>query len=255
MAKQTSGGGAGVVVMLVFLVWLASMIPKEIWILLAVLAGVAVVVGIVMVTRETIEQCRADELEQQRKRDLAEAEAARQRRIVAVGEKNAERIEATERAVARIAGSEAARDGWLGEIDFTADTASITDNLTQAYALRAVVGELSSLPRRTADDNTILADAQRVVAKLETAASERMELIGKCATEAAGIDKSLRQEREDAKTAEQRAALHARLGAMLYGIAATPDLGVRSSGVDPVLARVAAFREITALIQLARAKD
>ena len=53
-------------------------------------------------------------------------------------------------------------------------------------------------------------------------------------------DESLRTEREDARTAEQRAELHAKLSSMLYGIEAAPRNrnglgGGRGDGAGPGL--------------------
>ena len=99
---------------------------------------------------------------------------------------------------------------------------------------------------------SIRGEAKTTVANLECAAIERAELIEKCATEAHLIDESLRNERKDARTAEQRAELHAKLSAMLYGIEATPDTTPTDSAVDAVMARVQAYREIKNQIQQAR---
>jgi hypothetical protein len=111
---------------------------------------------------------------------------------------------------------------------------------------------LSALDKPSLDDRRILAEAKTTVASLELAAIERVELIGKCATEARLIDKSLRDERKDARTAEQRAELHAKLSGMLYGIEATPDTTPTDSAADAVMARVQAYREIKSQIQQAR---
>ena len=72
------------------------------------------------------------------------------------------------------------------------------------------------------------------------------------ALEPGHIDESLHAEREDVLVAEQRAELHAKLSAMLYGIAATPAAVAPDSAVDAVMARVQAYREIKNQIQLAR---
>jgi hypothetical protein len=62
----------------------------------------------------------------------------------------------------------------------------------------------------TADDRKIRAEAKTAAANLECAAIERVELIGKCATEARLVDESLSNERKDTRTAEKRAELHAK---------------------------------------------
>jgi hypothetical protein len=56
-------------------------------------------------------------------------------------------------------GSEAARTGWLGDVDFTADLQGIMDNFRQAHVLRKVAYALSMLESPGADDRRILADA------------------------------------------------------------------------------------------------
>jgi hypothetical protein len=118
--------------------------------------------------------------------------------------------------------------------------------------LRGVTSKLSALDNPSAEDRKILAEAKATIANLERAAIERVQLIGRCAAEAQLIDKSLRTEREDARVAEQRAELHAKLSAMLYGIEATPDTAATDSTVDAVMARVQAYREIKQQIQQAR---
>ena len=155
-------------------------------------------------------------------------------------------------AVRQVGASEAARTGWLGDVDFTADIQQITDNFQKAHALRKVADELSALDKPSPDDRRILAEAETTVANLELAAVERVELIGKCATEARLIDKSLSDERKDARTAEQRAELHAKLSGLLYGIEAAPDTTPTDSAADAVMARVQAYREIKSQIQQAR---
>ena len=152
----------------------------------------------------------------------------------------------------RVVESEAARAGWLGDVDFTADIQGLIANFRKVHALREVAGELSALDKPSVDDRRILAEAKSTAADLERAAIERVELIGKCATEAKLIDESLRSEREEARTAEQRAALHAKLSAMLYGIEATPDTGSTDSAADAMIARVQAYREIKNQIQRSR---
>ncbi|CQD07972.1 hypothetical protein BN970_01536 [Mycolicibacterium conceptionense] len=115
-----------------------------------------------------------------------------------------------------------------------------------------MIGKLSALDKPSAEDRAILAEAKTTAANLERAAIERVELVGKCAKEAQLIDVSLRTEREDARLAEQRAELHAKLSAMLYGIEATPAATQQDSAVDAVMARVQAYREIKNQIQQAR---
>ena len=175
-----------------------------------------------------------------------------QRLVAELGAKNAAVVESTEAAVQRVIGSDAARAGWLGDVDFTADIAGITDSFRKAHELRNVAQQLATLDKPSADDLKILADARRTADDLVATATTRSELIQKCAREAKLVDESLRKEREDAKTAEQRAELHAKLSSMLYGIEATPSAPPANSAADSVMARVQAYREIKNQVQLAR---
>ena len=178
----------------------------------------------------------------------------KQRRIATLGKDNAALVESALSAVKMVAASEAAREGWLSDVDFSADIQQITDIFEKAHALRELIRTLSALDKPSAEDHRILSEAKTTAANLECAAIERVELIDKCATEAQLIDKSFQTEREDARVDEQRAELHAKLSAMLYGIEATPDTTPTDSAVDAVMARVQAYREIKNQIQQARGK-
>lgn len=221
-----------------------AMIPKQVWIFLGVTIGVSILVWLIYKAVTAYEAHKEEAAKQARIREAAEAKRARQLFIESVGEKNAGLVDAARSAVTQVAASEAARAGWLGDIAFTTDIAAITDKFQKAHALRQVAKDLSALDKPSVDDRKILAEANTTIATLESAAIERVELIQRCAYEARSIDESLRTERADAKTAEQRAQLHAKLSAMLYGIEATPDFAPADSAADAVMARVQAYQEI-----------
>ena len=232
------GGG------IIFIIVLIAMIPKEVWIALGIGIGISILLWLIYKAQIAHEERQAEAAKQARIREAAEAKRARQMFIESLGQKNAGLVDAARAAVKQVAASEAARAGWLGDIDFTTDIAAITDKFQKAHALRQVAKDLSALDKPSADDRTILAEANTTIATLESAAIERVELIQRCAFEARSIDESLRAERADAKTAEQRAQLHAKLSAMLYGIEATPDYAPADSAADAVMARVQAYQEI-----------
>ncbi|TDK84627.1 hypothetical protein [Mycolicibacterium mucogenicum] len=262
-SKRSSDGSNALGGFIFFVILLVVMIPKPVWIALGVIAAVGVVIWVVYALVAAADKRRIEAEEQARVEQAARAAAAKrqreeqvrkeeQHRVNTLGKQNAALVESALSAVKRIAASEAARAGWLGEVDFSVDIKGITDNFTKAYALRKVANKLSALDKPTREDRNILAEAKSTIASLETAATERVELIGKCAMEAQRIDTSLRTEREDARVAEQRAELHAKLSAMLYGIEATQDVGPTDSAVDAVMARVQAYREIKNQILVAR---
>jgi hypothetical protein len=257
----TGVGGAFFVIVV-----LIAMVPKPVWIGLGVIAAIAAVVGLFYWAATAYETAKAAAAERARAEQEAKAAAdkrqreerartAKQQRVEVLGPKNAALVESAGASVRQVVGSEAARAGWLGDVDFTADIKGIAENFRKAHALRKVADELSALDNPSADDRRILGEAETTATKLERAGVERVRLIGQCATEAKFIDESLRNERKEARTAEQRAELHSKLSAMLYGIEATPEDRSTDSAADAVMARVQAYREIKNQIQLAREEE
>lgn len=262
MSKGSSGGSGRAGVLFVVVVLIAA-VPKEVWIALGALAVFMLVCWIASAAIKAAEQRCAEAEERarvERARQAADARREReewdrrekQARIDLLGQQNAVLMESAPPAVKQVAGTEAARAGWLGDVDFSTDIAGIADGFAKAHALNAVTGKLSALDKPSADDRKLLAEARTTIANLERAATERVELIAQCAVEARHIDASLRAEREDARVAEQRAELHGKLSAMLYGIEAAPDSTPTDSAVDAVMARVQAYREIKSQIERAR---
>ncbi|MCG5433125.1 hypothetical protein LV457_12645 [Mycobacterium sp. MYCO198283] len=253
MSRGSDGGaGKGLAFLVVVVIGLLTMIPKPVWIALGVIAAIVGVVSLAVWAVNAHHERRIAAAERARVEQAAQALALKQDRIRTLGADNAALVEQAEAAVRQVAASEAARAGWLGDVDFTEDIHAVVDNLRRAHALRNVAAELSALDTPNSDDRRLLAEANTTAAHLEGAAFERVELIGRCAREAALIDESLRTERRNAETAEQRAELHAKLSAMLYGIEATPDTLQRSSAIDAVMSRVQAYREIKQQIYRAR---
>jgi hypothetical protein len=266
MSRRSSGASNGVGGLVFGIFVLIALVPKPVWIALGIVLVITAVVWGTVKAADAINRSRAEAAERERVHQAAEAAAAkrereqrarqeRQRRIDTLGKQNASLVESALSAVQRVAKSEAARAGWLGDVDFQVDISRITDGFAKAHALRAVTQRLSALDKPGADDRKILAEARVTTANLERAAIERVELITKCANEAQLIDKSLQMEREDARVAEQRAELHGKLSAMLYGIEAAPDFTPTDSAVEAVMARVQAYREIKSEIVRVRAAD
>ncbi|GFG54238.1 hypothetical protein CQY20_20545 [Mycolicibacterium agri] len=265
MSRQSSDDGIAKAIggLIFFVIVLISVIPKEIWIAIGVAVGGALLIWFTAWAINAYSKHRAEVEARLAAEEKARAAAAKrereekarrekQQRIATLGRENADLVESALAAVQQVRASEAARTGWLGDVDFTADIQEITAKFQKAHALRKLIRELSALDKPSPDDRKILAEARTTASSLELAAIERVELIGKCATEARLIDQSLREERRDAQTAEQRAELHAKLSAMLYGIEATPDTTPRDLAADVVMARVQAYRDIKDRIQQAR---
>jgi hypothetical protein len=225
---------------------------------------VVIVVGVLLfalgkVSWEAIQHYRnefnrnAEEKREAQEAAAREERSKRKQRLVAeLGSKNAALVESAKTAAKRVTDSEAARAGWLGDVDFTVDIAEITDIFRKTHELNAVAEQLSTLAKPNANDRKLLADARRTAADLAAKASSRIKLVQQCAAEAEMVDDSLSQERDDARTAEQRAELHAKLSSMLYGIEATPSMDSGSPAADSVIARVQGYREVKNQIRLVR---
>jgi hypothetical protein len=172
------------------------------------------------------------------------AHRERERLRVQLAARNADSVESALEAVRELSASEAARSGWLGDIDFTEDIAIIREKFQQAQALRETADTLSLLDRPNADDRRLLEEANDAIADLEAAAAGRVDLIKQCAASARGIDVSLNDERRDADTEAKRAELQATLSAMLFGVEALHKRNTADTAGDAVMARVRAYLEV-----------
>lgn len=254
--------GAGIIGVIVAI----AMLPKVVWIIAGAIIAAGLLTWLCVIVANAVDAQYVDAKKRTAAKQSTTADAAKRareekarrekrQRIKTLGEKNAAQLEAAQAAVQRVARSEAARSGWLGDIDFSADIHSITEGFGKAFALRKVADELATLDDPNDDDRRLLAEAQVTMDTLQGRAAERVALIRQCATEAGLIDESLRKEREDARTAEQRARLHGKLSALLYGIEAAPDIAVAESGADRVMSRVGAYQQIKKQILLARDRE
>ncbi|BBX06746.1 hypothetical protein MAIC_15490 [Mycolicibacterium aichiense] len=214
---------------------------EAIW--LIILASI-VIVPRVQSAREQAEKARAEE----EARRLA---ALKEQRKVDFGLAGAQRYEEAAVSVARIARSEAARTGWLGDdpaaYDFRADLKAIADNLRKAEKIRSVTADASSIRTFTESDKQMLRDAKAAVAKLEGSVERSILLIFECAKEAASIDLALREGRENVEMAARRDDLRNRLGSILYGAEGVPTEAT-SEAADVVTSRVAAFHDLKAAL-------
>lgn len=190
-------------------------------------------------------------LKEKQKKDAARRlELLTQQRKREFGAAGARLYEQADASVSMIAASEAARTGWLGDpadFDFRADLEAIAANLRRAEKIRTVTADASSIRDFSPTDKQMLQDAKAEIAKLESSVKQRVELIGKCAQQAADIDRALRVERESVVMAKRREELRGRLGPILYESQPMPS-DSPSESADVVTARAAAFHELKALI-------
>lgn len=177
-------------------------------------------------------------------------EFAKRQQELEFGSEGARLFEKAEASVARIAASEAARTGWLGDpadLDFLADLAAMADNLRQAEKIRTVTADASSIQDFTESDKQMLHDAQLAITKLEDSVKQRVKLIGACAQQAEDIDRALREDRDSVEMARRREDLRDRLGPILYSPEKMPK-ETPSESADVVTARATAFHDLKALI-------
>lgn len=93
----------------------------------------------------------------------------------------------------------------------------------------------------------MLRDAERAVKQLRGDVKLRVQILNDCARQARQVDRTLADEREQARRAELRDEVRHRLCAELYGVKATPSDHV-SDAADAVTAHVAGFRELKGII-------
>ena len=188
--------------------------------------------------------------EKQKKDEARRLEFLKQQRKREFGSAGTRLYEQADASVSQIAGSEAARTGWLGDpadFDFRADLEAIAANLRRAEKIRAATADASSIRDFSQADKQMLHDANVEIAKLENSVKQRVDLICKCEQQAADIDRALREERESDVMAKRREDLRGRLGPILYGSQKMP-IDSPSESADVVTARAAAFHELKALI-------
>ena len=228
-----------------------AVVPKEVWVGLGILVVVGLMLGLFVWTNGELGKARAATVQREAPAFTlwGKGEKDRQRRRELIGPRYAERFNVALKAVEQISKTEAARDGWLGEIDFSADLRCTFDDLQRAIALRRTAKKLSDLAEPSESDLKILKDAKAAASRIDRIAFNRIDLIKKCAREARRIDESLEKERESARTAEQRAQLNGQLYGMLYGIEKAPNVPPADSGAERVMSWVAAYREIENLLR------
>lgn len=90
-------------------------------------------------------------------------------------------------------------------------------------------------------------DAERAVKQLRGDVTRRVQILNDCARQAGQVDRTLADEREQARRAGLCDEVRHRLSAELYGVEATPSDPV-SDAADAVTARVAGFREMKGVI-------
>ena len=243
MAKQSDSSNVGCFATVAVLIVLGLVI--RFWPIIVGALVIALVIWAITAGTKSAKATRARRREE-------EASAAKQQRIDTLGPRAIARIDGAVAAAEQVARSEAAQAGWLGDVDFAADLAGITDSFAQAYALRGTAARLAALPRPNDDDRRLLADAQRAAETLEAGANRRVDLITKCAAEADLVDQSLRQDREDALNDAERARLHSELHGLVYGVEASMPSPTGDSAADRVIARVAGYHEVKAQVDAAR---
>lgn len=213
------------------------------------LAGLVAVPGLMWLDKKKQQDEARRQQDEARRRELL-----KQQRIRDLGSAGARLYEQADASVSAIGASEAARTGWLGDpadFDFRADLEAIAANLRRAQKIRTVTADASSIRDFSSADKQMLNDAKAEVAKLESSVKQRVELIGKCAQQAADIDGALREERESVVMARRREELRGRLGPILYESQSIPA-DSPSESADVVTARAAAFRELKALVDRTR---
>ncbi len=254
-AQHATLAGLGAAASIAMVV-LASVAPAVSWTPIPLwLAAVAVVRNSCPLT-ETPEQRRAREeverkqTEQDQRRALARKAVAERKRLDSYTRGGLALLERAHGAVADVRATEAARDGWLGgdeDLDFSTELAHVSEALLQARRIEKVVERTKKIPDPSPEDTALLRDADKTVKTLRAEAKARVRNLDDCLTQAREIDRLLAEERERAKTDEQRAAARRQLAAELFVAEVRPS--ARQSDVaDAIAARARAFKELRHIV-------
>jgi hypothetical protein len=172
----------------------------------------------------------------------------RRQRLESFGEHGVELMDRADAAVGRITTSEAATEGWLGDLDFSPDIAMIADTLEKITALRATASELAAITTSTPDDMRQLRESRSAVARFEQSVAARVQALENCAAQTKRIDQMLQRQRDEVRITQQRDEVRGRLDALLRDDDAAPP----SEATDAVTARISAFHELTDVLDAQR---
>jgi hypothetical protein len=182
----------------------------------------------------------------ERRRHVEHLERQQRERTDRLGKDGVQTLNRINLAVKRIGETEAARDGWLGDISdtsFSLDLLQTEDQLNQITAFRNKIREAKQMGNLSPADLRLTKEASAAVKALELSVRERVTRVEECARRAQEIDHALRLQRQRAEDAEQRDAIRQQLAALLAGVElATAD--PPSHSIDAVIARVEAFHEL-----------
>lgn len=189
----------------------------------------------------------------------AELEAARIDNRLITGEdlngctaKYSEKILLARQLVYSVMTSEASRDGWIGDVDFSHDLYTIASVAIKASTTQHLLDEMDSLPDRTVEDNMAVEEGKELLGRLDVEIAERISLLQKAADGAHSIDDALDLRRTNAMIAERREELRIKLTSASQP--GTPAVEPPGRTTDLIESRVAAFHDVQEIIAKARGR-
>jgi len=191
---------------------------------------------------------------QRERATLEQRRDAARRRLDEFGPDGVAALDEAETLIDRILHTEAAQHGWLGDLDFGADTEMIAAAQRRITELRKACDEWAALPDPMPVDADLIVDAQRSIGELKAAVAERLQVLHDCANQAEAVDRALAQQREQDAVEHRRDQLRVRITALRTGTRAASQREP-SEATDLVRSRVAAFQELQATIQAHRRAD
>ncbi|PXW31306.1 UNVERIFIED_CONTAM: hypothetical protein DES50_10572 [Williamsia faeni] len=191
-----------------------------------------------------------DGLESERSKDKAALVAAgylvTNREVVQCHKRDRKYVEKAREAVATISSSDAARGGWLGDNDFSADLFWIASSAVQASAMEELVDKLK--PSKRPSDKAAAADGRQWLDEQRTKLDDRIRLLEDAAKHARSVDIRLIRQQETAHRLALRDAEAVRLAAIrarLNGTQQRPPLADPGpDSVEAIRAHAEAFYDI-----------
>lgn len=207
--------------------------------------------------RQAREEAELKQARQDERRAAARKAVAERARVDSYTKAGLALLDRARSAVEDVRATEAARDGWLGEVadlDFGADLDHISDALLQARRIEKVVERTKKIPDPSPDDVAQLRDAEKAVKKLRAEAKNRAVILDGCLKQAREIDRLLADERRRQQIDEQRQAARRQLAAELF-IDEVRPAARDSHTADAIAARVQAFKELKHIVDEATLRE
>ena len=216
---------------------------------IGLLLGGAIMAVALLAGGARLRQRIQDERPSHRKALVASGQLVTQDEVADCDKKDRKFVEKARSAVAVITSSNAAADGWLGDVDFGPDLFWIASSAVQASAMQELINKLK--PSRRPSDKQAVAEGKHWLDARRKQLDERVKLLEDAAKHARSVDVSLVRQQETAARLALRDAETVRMAALRARLVGTQERGPRldpgSDAGEAIQARAEAFHDVEAI--------